>query len=152
LGGALVAVGLAYVLLCLLAGERQLRIRQLRLPLPSGRMALLQAAMGMGNWLLLGGIVYTLMPAGMGFATVTQVLLLAAVAGVLAHVPAGLGVLETVFITLLSHQVPRHELLAALLVYRLIYYLLPLALGLMLYIATELRARKRLMPMDQPDC
>jgi uncharacterized protein (TIRG00374 family) len=76
------------------------------------------------------------------FATVLAVLLVAAVAGVITHVPAGLGVLETVFVVLLSHQLPRSELLAALLAYRGIYYLAPLALATIIYLVLEVRARK----------
>jgi hypothetical protein len=51
------------------------------------------------------------------------------VAGVLTHVPAGLGVLETVFVVLLGDRIPEPELLAALLAYRAIYYLVPLGLA-----------------------
>ena len=60
---------------------------------------------------------------------VLAVLLLAAVAGAVSHVPGGLGVLEAVFIAALGSQVPRPELLAALLAYRCVYYLLPPELG-----------------------
>ena len=52
-----------------------------------------------------------------------------AIAGVITHVPAGLGVLEAVFIALLSHQLGRNELLAALILYRFLYYLAPLLLA-----------------------
>lgn len=142
LGLGLVLLGLAYVLLCAFSRQRQVQWRGHRVVLPSGRMALLQAALGTGNWLLLGSLVFVLMPPGLTFATVCSVLLLAAVAGVLTHVPAGLGVLETVFLTLLAQRAPVHQLLAALLAYRLIYYLLPLGLALVLYILTELRARR----------
>ena len=61
------------------------------------------------------------------------VLLVAAVAGVITHVPAGLGVLEAVFVALLSHQLPQGQLLGALLAYRAIYYLLPLAIATVAY-------------------
>lgn len=142
LGLAMVAIGLAYVLLCMLSRQRQWRLRGHDVALPSGRMALMQAGMGSANWLLLGSIVHALMPESLDFVTVTTVLLLAAVAGVITHVPAGLGVLETVFLSLLGQQAPRHELLAALLAYRLIYYIAPLGLAAVLYIATELQARK----------
>ena len=142
LGGAMLSLGLAYLLVCLLSRKRQWRLRGHELLLPSGRMAILQAGMGAANWLLLGSIVHGLMPAPLDFATVTKVLLLAAVAGAITHVSAGLGVLETVFVSLLGSQAPGHELLAALLAYRLVYYLAPLCVAALLYIATELQARK----------
>src|SRR5690606_14438460 len=96
--------------------------------LPSGRLALLQMAMGAANWLVMGCLVFLLLQQKIAFPAVVGVLLVAAVAGVIAHVPAGLGVLEAVFVALLSHELPRHELLAALVAYRVIYYLAPLAI------------------------
>ena len=53
-------------------------------------------------------------------------LLLACIAGVATHIPAGLGVLEAVFIALLGHRVPHAELLGALLAYRAMYFIGPL--------------------------
>jgi len=46
-------------------------------------------------------------------------------AGVLSHVPAGLGVLESMLLLLLP-DVPPDELLAAVVMYRMIYEILPL--------------------------
>jgi uncharacterized membrane protein YbhN (UPF0104 family) len=66
----------------------------------------------------------------------------AAIAGVLLHIPAGLGVTEAVFIALLSHLVPEHQLLGALLAYRAIFYLTPLLAGALLYLKLEMRTRK----------
>jgi uncharacterized membrane protein YbhN (UPF0104 family) len=57
-------------------------------------------------------------------------------------------VLEAVFVMLLAHQLPRHEVLAAVLAYRVIYYLAPLALGVVLYLVAETRAKK-LAPADR---
>jgi hypothetical protein len=54
------------------------------------------------------------------------VLLIAAIAGVMLHVPAGLGVTEAVFVAMLSHKVPEHQLIGALLAFRALFYLLPL--------------------------
>jgi len=47
-----------------------------------------------------------------------------------------------VFVTLLSHRIAEPELLAALLVYRALYYLLPLAVASALYFALEARAAR----------
>ncbi len=137
LGMGLLMAAAAYLLLCTWSGQRALHLRGHHLQVPSAGMAWLQAAMGLVHWLLLGSLVKVLMPHGPDFSTVMAVFLLAAVAGVIAHVPAGIGVLEAVFLALLSHQVPGHELLAALLAYRLIYYLVPLLLAVLLYLFTE---------------
>jgi len=142
LGAALLGVALAYLVLCAFSRRRTWTVRGHDIELPSLRLALLQLAMSSLNWLLIAMAVYTLLGQKIAFPSVLAVLLVAAVAGVITHVPAGLGVLETVFVVLLSHQVPRSELLAALLAYRGIYYLLPLVLATVVYLVLEVRARK----------
>jgi uncharacterized membrane protein YbhN (UPF0104 family) len=142
LGFVLLALALLYLLLCAVLRQRRFIFWGHELNLPSLRLAALQLGMGAANWLLMGGIVFVLLQQRIAFPTVVSVLLVAAVASVIAHVPAGLGVLEAVFIALLSHQLPKHELLAALLAYRLIYYLAPLTLAAVLYLVAETRAKK----------
>jgi glycosyltransferase 2 family protein len=142
IGLALMALAGGYLALCAFSFKRTLRLRGHAVDLPSARMAFLQLLMGAGNWLVMSGIVFVLLQQRIEFSAVVGVLLLAAIAGVVTHIPAGLGVLEAVFVTLLSHQLPRHELLAALVAYRVIYYLLPLALASALYFMLEAKAKK----------
>jgi glycosyltransferase 2 family protein len=142
LGAALLAAAMAWLLLCAFSRRRTWTIRGHEIELPSLRLALLQLGVSTFNWLMIAATVYTLLEHKIVFPTVLAVMLVAAVAGVITHVPAGLGVLETVFVVLLSHQVPRSELLAALLAYRGIYYLLPLGLATMIYLVLEVRGRK----------
>ena len=85
------------------------------------------------------------------YGAVVVTLLLGAIAGVLAKVPGGLGVIEAVFVALLGHRVPEHGLLAALLAYRALYYLLPLATASLVTLALEARARRdRPAPAARP--
>ena len=69
-------------------------------------------------------------------------LLLAAIAGVVTHIPGNLGVLEAVFLALLSQRMPQHELLAGVVAYRVIYYLIPLAIAAAAYVVMEARAKR----------
>jgi glycosyltransferase 2 family protein len=141
LGMALVATAIAYLLLCAFAKRRDWTIKGHEISLPSLRFALLQFAMSSANWLLISATVFTLLGQKIPFTTVLGVMLVAAIAGVITHVPAGLGVLEAVFVALLSHEMPKHELLAALLTYRAIYYLAPLAVATVIYLLVESRAK-----------
>jgi uncharacterized membrane protein YbhN (UPF0104 family) len=141
IGFVLVAVAVGYVLLCALAGRRSWTLRGHELVLPSLRFALLQLFMSSANWLLMACAMFTLLEQKIPFPTVLGVLLLAAIAGVITHVPAGLGVLEAVFVALLSHEMPKSELLAALLMYRAIYYLIPLMVATVVYLLVEARAK-----------
>ncbi len=146
LGGGLLALAAGYLLLCGVARRRHHRFRGHDIRLPSLRLAGLQWVLSCGNWLLIAGVVFVLLQQRIDYPTVLSVLLIAAVAGVITHVPAGLGVLEAVFVALLSHRLPKGELLAALLAYRAVYYLAPLALAAVVYLGVELRAKRRNAP------
>lgn len=137
LGAALGGVVLFYLLLCARAGGRERSWRGRKISLPRGRMALLQLLLSSLNWSLIAGVLYVLLQHKLTYVDVLGTLLLAAVAGAVAHVPAGLGVLEAVFLSVLSAQLPQGELLGALLAYRALYYLLPLGLAVALYLATR---------------
>lgn len=141
LGAVLLLLAAAYLLACTFSAGRSLSLRGHEFTLPSGRIAWLQLLVSATNWAVIGGVLYVLLQGRVDYPVVLGTLLVAAVAGVLAHIPAGLGVLEAVFIALLGTQVPRHELLGALLAYRALYYLLPLLLATVMYLVMEARER-----------
>ncbi|MEO8152416.1 MAG: lysylphosphatidylglycerol synthase domain-containing protein [Rhizobacter sp.] len=146
LGVLMLIAAAAYLAACALSPKRSVSLRGHELTLPSGRFALLQMSVSALNWSVIGSVVYVLLQGRVDYPTVLGVLLMAAVAGVVTHVPAGLGVLEAVFIALLGSQVPRHELLGALLAYRVLYYLVPLAIATAIYLTLEARARTSAHP------
>ncbi|MFT3856667.1 MAG: YbhN family protein [Aquabacterium sp.] len=141
-GGVLWLVVGLYVWLCGGARGRHMRIRGQRISLPSARLAALQVGLATLNWLLISSVVWLLLKGAVPYTLVIGALLAGAIAGVLTHVPAGVGVIETVFVALLSSRVPTGQLLAALLSYRAIYYLLPLLCATGLYFVLEARANR----------
>ncbi|MBX3654831.1 MAG: UPF0104 family protein [Ramlibacter sp.] len=143
LGAVLVALAGAYLGLAGLSPRRSWTLRGQTLRLPGARLATLQLAMSCANWLLVAALIWVLLEGRVAFTVVLGVYLLAAIAGVVTYVPAGLGVLEAVFIALLGSQVGETRLLAALLAYRTLYYLVPLALAAVLYPWLEARSRRR---------
>jgi len=62
--------------------------------------------------------------------------------GLASHVPGGLGVFEGAMVLMLP-ELPRDALLAAMLAYRLIYYLGPLCLATVLFAVTSVRRPTR---------
>ena len=137
LGGMMLAVAGAYLLACAFAKQRRWNIRSQTLVLPTARMALLQLTVSIINWMIMASIVFTLLQARIDYPTVLVVLLMGAIAGVITHVPAGLGVLEAVFVAMLSSRLPATQLLAGLLAYRAVYYLIPLAVAALLFTRIE---------------
>jgi phosphatidylglycerol lysyltransferase len=84
----------------------------------------------------------------MSYPAFLSVYLLAAVASVCSHVPGGVGVFDLVMIKVLNHGDP-HGMLAALLAYRAVYYLLPLAVGLCLFAAHEFSFNRQARPGER---
>ncbi|MDH1574287.1 MULTISPECIES: lysylphosphatidylglycerol synthase domain-containing protein [Pseudomonas] len=141
IGFLLLGVALAYLLACGFAKRRTWRVREHEITLPSLRLALCQVALGASNWALMAALIYWLLPGDLFYPSILGILLISCVAGVVAHIPAGLGVLEAVFLALLHGQLGQGSLVAALLGYRTLYYLIPLLLAVITYLVLEKRAR-----------
>lgn len=141
LGLLLLALAGAYAAACLLARRRRIRLWGHAFRLPPPRLVGLQLALSCAHWATMGAVIHVLLQGQLPYLSVMGVLLVAAVAGVVTHIPAGLGVIEAVFITLLSAAVPAPQLLAALLAYRAVYYLAPFALAALLYLVLEATRR-----------
>lgn len=139
-GAVMIVVALGYVALCAFSGKRSWTIRSHTIELPELRVALLQLAVAMVNWSLMGLVIHTVMPGDVAYATVLGTLLIGSIAGAIAHIPGGLGVTEYVFITLLASELPRHQILGAILVYRALYYLGPVLLAGACYLIFEARS------------
>lgn len=142
-GALMLALGLGWLALCGLSKRRRLVLRGTTFELPPLRVALWQAAVASANWALTATIVWWLLQGRVDYPSVLAVLLAAALAGVVTHVPAGLGVLEAVFLSAFGDRLEAATLLAALLAYRAAYYLLPLAVAGLAYGWTEARAARR---------
>ena len=109
---------------------------------PSLGMTALQILVGTLDIILVSSVLYLLLPASaeIAFLPFVAVYLASVLVGVLSHVPAGLGVLESMLLLLLPHMPPA-ELLAAVLLYRVIYEIVPVLLALALWGTFELGSR-----------
>ena len=144
LGLALLGLTLLYLGLCAQHGGRALAFRQHLWQVPNLSMALAQVGISVAHWASMGALLTLLLGGQAPYLHVLAVLLVAAVAGVLTHVPAGLGVLEAVFVVLLAHRLPATTVLAALVTYRLLFYLLPLVVGATVFLRMEAGAARRI--------
>ncbi|MDJ1653858.1 lysylphosphatidylglycerol synthase domain-containing protein [Raoultella sp. Ech2A] len=143
IGIAMLLISTLYLWACAFAKRRHLTIKGLRLVLPSWRFALLQAALSCANWLVMGVIIWLLLGQEVSYFLVLGALLVSSIVGVVVHIPAGIGVLEAVFIAMLSAEpISRGAVIAALLAYRLLYYFLPLAIATIGYLILESQAKK----------
>ncbi len=83
-------------------------------------------------------IVYFAIPEAVnpGFVTVVIAFITSFSTALLSHAPGGLGVLEFTFIKIMP-DVPSADILAALLIFRLLYLIIPLLLGIIVVIIFE---------------
>jgi hypothetical protein len=93
-----------------------------------------------------------LLPASpdVSFATVLVVFVTATLLGIVSHAPGSLGVIEAAILVGLP-QYPREDLLASLVTFRVIDFLLPLMLATAMFGARELRLLIRRTQMTQAD-
>ena len=111
-------------------GPREIAFGRFRLPMPRASLALSLMLLGAVESGTAIGALYVLLPADLTppFDVFAVGCIAAVILGVVAHTPGGLGVFEASMTTILSGR-GRPDLLAALLLYRLLYNLLPFVLA-----------------------
>jgi phosphatidylglycerol lysyltransferase len=142
-GIAMLALSLGYLLVCALR-RRAFTVGGWEIPVPAPRLAVAQLLLGTVDWTLAATVLWILLPEGSHapFAAFVGVFVIAQIAGVVSHVPGGLGVFEGLVLLLLKGDVPAASIVGSLVMYRVVYYLLPFvvaATGLATY---ELRERR----------
>ena len=139
LGVVLLLVAASYLALCWFSPRRAFVIRGRQLALPEGPLAVLQLLLGSLNWCLMALVLTVLLQGRVSYPIVLGTLMISAVAGVVSHIPAGLGVLEAIFVAMLGQQMPQPTLLAAVLGYRALYFLGPLIVATLTLLLLETR-------------
>ena len=99
--------------------------------LPGGRLTLLQISIGVIDLACCAAAMYMLMPAAppIDFISLAVIFIAATLLGFASHTPGGIGVFDATMLIALS-QFNREELVGALLLFRLLYYIVPFALSL----------------------
>lgn len=134
----------AGLLLALRGKTRELSIAGWQLPFPSARQAAAQIAVASLDLAAASAALCVLVP-GVAASMFPQFFLgyaLAIVIALVTHVPGGIGIFEAVVLAALP-KLDRPSLLAALVAYRAIYYLLPLCGAVILLAIHERRAWRR---------
>ena len=124
--------------------------------LPGGPLTLLQIGIGILDLFCCALAMYMLVPdePNLGFITVAVIFVAATLLGFASHAPGGLGVFDAAMMVALW-QFDKEDLLAGLLLFRLLYYIVPFMLSLLILGVREAllgRAARRLarpaaMPM-----
>jgi uncharacterized membrane protein YbhN (UPF0104 family) len=110
-----------------------------RVTLPGGPLTLLQIVIGIVDLSFCALAMYMLVPdePQIGFITVSVIFVSATLLGFASHSPGGLGVFDAAMLVALW-QFDKEELLAGLLLFRLLYYIVPFSLSLLILGGREL--------------
>jgi glycosyltransferase 2 family protein len=161
----LIAIGglaaIVSYLVWLTVGEtrRELGQNGWKVVLPSARLTLLQILIGVVDLGFCAMAMYLLMPAqpGIDFISLAVVFILATLLGFASHAPGSLGVFDAAMLVALP-EFGREQLLATLVVFRILYFLIPFGISISIMGTRELwlnvmlpwQARRRLEACPAP--
>jgi uncharacterized membrane protein YbhN (UPF0104 family) len=136
-----ILAAIAAYLLWIATGKnrRQLGQHGWKVVLPSARLTLLQIAIGVVDLGFCALAMYLLMPLqpGIDFVSLAVVFILATLLGFASHAPGSLGVFDAAMLVALP-QFGREQMVATLVVFRILYFMIPFAIAISIMGAREL--------------
>jgi uncharacterized membrane protein YbhN (UPF0104 family) len=135
---AALLLGIVAFLVWSWVSPRSIGTRRWPVRLPSGPLVLLQIAVGIVDLGAAALAMYVLIPAGLNIEIfrLTTVFIAATLLGFASHAPAGLGVFDATILLGLGSD-DKEPLIAALLMFRVLYHFLPFVLALALFGSVE---------------
>lgn len=117
--------------------RRKVRMKGFAVELPRLGITLGQTVLGVIDVCAGAAVLYVLLPSGhdVDFISFAAIYSFAAIIGIASHSPGGLGVFEATMLNAIP--APTGQVLASLLLFRIIYYLVPFVLALALLGANE---------------
>lgn len=138
LGVILLSLAIGYLIICS-TWRKPWPMGKLKLRPPEPGLMAVQASIAAVDLLISATALYLVLPAGaeVPFAMVLAAYLVGIAISLITQVPGGLGVLEVILLKLLKDSVG-DGVLASLLIFRTLYYLLPLLFGMATMVAFEI--------------
>ncbi len=121
--------------------RRSIKVKDWQLQLPGFRVSLGQMLIGAADTCAGAAVFYVLMPGiDLGFETFLAVYVFAVMVGMFTNIPGAAGVFDTIVLLALA-QYGREQVFSALLLYRIVYYLVPFVTALATLGAYEIYSR-----------
>jgi len=123
--------------------RRHVTVWKWRIELPKPRMAFAQTAVAGADMAATALIAYVLLPAHVpiGFPAFLAIYLMSYTAGLVASVPGGLGVFDSAMMLALGPYMSAPQILSTVLVFRLLYYIIPLVMAGLMFAGHEMFLR-----------
>lgn len=128
--GIVIFFFLAIYALLSATGKGRVTLGKWTIAVPSWNITAAQMLLAAGDLALAAAALYVLLPDDVGpnYPAFLGLYAAAIAAGVVSHVPGGLGIFEGIMVLFLP-EVPASEVLSAVLVYRIVYNLIPLIIA-----------------------
>ena len=138
LGVILLTLAVGYLIACSL-WRKPWPLGELHLRLPRPGLMSVQASVAAVDLFISATALYLVLPGDVAvpFEIVLAAYMTALSVSLITQVPGGLGVLEYILVTLLKDQVG-DSVLASVLIFRLLYYVIPLGFGMLTLVAHEI--------------
>ncbi len=138
LGAILLALAIGYLIVCF-TWRKPWPIGELHLRPPEPGLMSVQASIAAVDLLISATALYLVLPGEsvVPFETVLAAYLVGIAISLITQVPGGLGVLELILLTLLKDTVGE-SVIASILIFRILYYVLPLLFGMVVLVAHEI--------------
>jgi len=136
--GIAVVAAVGYYLYWVSVQPRRAKLQGFMFELPGLGLTLGQMALGVLDLCAAAAVLYVLLPShdGLGFFTFASVYVFACLLGIVSHAPGGIGVFEATMLKALPSP-SQEALLASLLMFRILYYVIPFVVALVLLGATQ---------------
>jgi uncharacterized membrane protein YbhN (UPF0104 family) len=137
--GCLSGIAMYFAWLMLGEGRRELGQHGWKVVLPSARLTLVQVLIGVVDLSFCATAMYLLVPThpAIDFFSLSVVFILATLLGFASHAPGSIGVFDAAMLVALP-QFGREQLLATLLVFRVLYFVIPFTIAISIMGTREL--------------
>jgi uncharacterized membrane protein YbhN (UPF0104 family) len=137
-GVILLTLAIGYLIVCF-TWRKPWPIGELHLRPPEPGLMVVQTSVAAVDLLISATALYLVLPSGsvVPFETVLAAYLVGIAISLITQVPGGLGVLELILLTLLKDSVGE-SVIASILIFRILYYVLPLMFGMIVLVAHEI--------------
>lgn len=129
IGGSAILISLLVFLFLLAKRKREITVGTIKMPMPTFQESGLAILLCTADWLFASAALYLLLPpeTGLTFFHFTGFFVVAQLAGLISHVPGGLGIFEAlILVSLGNHTEHTAATVSALVIFRLMYYVFPL--------------------------
>lgn len=141
--GALLLLALAAYFFLILLRREPVSVRGWLIPVIPAHITVAQIVIAASEWILGAAVLHILLPnhPELTYLHLLSFYFLAQISGLVSQVPSGLGVFESILLALAPSDLDPSRILGSLLMYRLIFNLLPLFFAGSLLLVREVRYR-----------